>query len=144
MKFYIKHWICFLQHVQSSFQKALLSQTAFLCYKYLIQNQKQINRLYIPTYSLSLDYLQKFSFISEAKFSTGLHMLYACLLRHIVDFCTTYSGVGLSFPFYMGMLFLIWKELGMVNFPIHGEIFFSCIRGFATHTGKIPSLILSR
>ena len=31
-----------------------------------------------------------------------------------------YNRLGLSFPFYMGMLFLIWKELGMVNFPIHG------------------------
>ena len=27
------------------------------------------------------------------------------------------NRVGSSFPFYMGMLFLIWKELGMGKFP---------------------------
>ena len=74
-------------------------------------------RLYIPMYSLTFDYLQKFSFLGGANFSTGLQMLYACLSRHIVDFCNTHSGVGLSFPYYMGMLFLIWKELGMGKFP---------------------------
>ena len=129
-------------------------------------------RLYIPMYSLTFDYLQKFSFLGGANFSTGLQMLYACLSRHIVDFCTR---VGLSFPFYMGMLFLIWKELGMGKFnhswlSSHSETeflhlrlrrswrntlslfllshswgnFFSRLRGFATQGGKIPSLILSR
>ena len=37
----------------------------------------------------------------------------------------------------MGMLFLIWKELGMVNFPIHGLAVIVKksfpIRGFAAH-----------
>ena len=91
-------------------------------------------RLYIPMYSLTFDYLQKFSFLGGANFSTGLQMLYACLSRHIVDFCTR---VGLSFPFYMGMLFLIWKELGMVNFPMNGLAVIVKksfpIRGFAAH-----------
>ena len=48
-----------------------------------------------------------------------------------------YNRRGLSFPFYMGMLFLIWKELGMVNFPIHGLAVIVKktlpIRGFAAH-----------
>ena len=31
------------------------------------------------------------------------------------------NRVGSSFPFYMGMLFLIWKELGMGFFLMSGE-----------------------
>ena len=73
---------------------------------------------YLPTLDLTFNYLQKFSFLKgEAKFLTGFSKLYACFSRYFVDFCTTYCGVCLSFPFHMGMLFLIWKELGMGKFP---------------------------
>ena len=78
-----------------------------------------------------------------------------------VVFWTKYNGVGSSFPFYMGMLFLIWKELGMGKFPhswlsSHSETEFlhSRLRRSWRNTlslfllshswGNFPSLILSR
>ena len=61
---------------------------------------------------------------------------------------TVFHSFGWSFPFYMEMLFLIWRELGMGKFPHSSRKAHSCfpihslavivkknflIRGFAAH-----------